>query len=539
MKIALAQINSIVGDIEGNSGKIISYIKEAKEKEAELIIFPELSICGYPPDDLLLQNNFVEDCNNALLSIAEHCTSVAAIVGCPSLNKNVLGKPFFNSAFFLNQSKIETQIHKTLLPDYDVFDECRYFEPNNEFKLITFKNTRIALSVCEDIWFEQEKYYTHNPIHELKKLNPDLIINIAASPFHSQQPQIRFSLFAEIAKKNNTPIVYVNAVGANTDLVFDGNSCVYNAKGEIHLLCKSFEEDLQFTYIKKLNTTNYTTYPSEIENRYNALKVGVKDFFSKNNFRQAILGLSGGIDSALTLAIAADALGAENITAVLMPSKYSSEHSLSDSEKLLQHIPCKKIILPIQTAVDSAETLLSPFFGNKKNDITEENIQARIRGLLLMALANKHGYILLNTSNKSELAVGYGTLYGDLCGALSVLGDVYKTQVYELVNYVNRNKEIIPQHIITKAPSAELRPDQKDSDSLPDYSVLDKILFFYIEEKKNVEQIIVEGYDENIVMRTIRMLNSSEYKRFQAPPVIRVSKKAFGRGRKIPLVAKF
>lgn len=539
MKIALAQINSTVGDIRGNTDKIISCIQNAQENEAELIVFPELSICGYPPDDLLLQNNFVENCNQALLSVAKHCHSIAAIVGCPSPNKNAFGKPFFNSACFLNEGKIQTLIHKTLLPDYDVFDECRYFETNNEFKLITFKNTRIALSVCEDIWFEKEKYYTVSPICELKKLNPDLLINIAASPFHSQQPQIRFSLFSETAKKNNVPLVYVNAVGANTDLVFDGNSCVYNTKGEVHLLCKSFEEDLQFFCTKNANTTNYTIFPSETENRYNALKAGVKDFFSKNNFRQAILGLSGGIDSALTLAIAADALGAENITAVLLPSKYSSEHSLSDSEKLLQNIPCKKIILPIQPAVDSAENLLFPFFENKKTDVTEENIQARIRGLLLMALANKHGYILLNTSNKSELAVGYGTLYGDLCGALSVLGDVYKTQVYELANYVNRNKEIIPTHIITKAPSAELRPNQKDSDSLPDYSVLDNILFLYIEEKKNATQIIAEGYDENTVIRTVRMLNLSEYKRFQSPPVIRVSKKAFGRGRKIPLVAKF
>jgi NAD+ synthase (glutamine-hydrolysing) len=540
MKIALCQINSTVGDIYGNTTKIISCIKKAKENNSELIVFPELSVCGYPPEDLLLQNNFVEKCELAINTIAEQSQQIAIIVGAPSLNTKKNEKPFFNSAYFLLNGKIDCIIHKTLLPDYDVFDELRYFEPNKEFKLINYKNTNIALTICEDIWHNKQKIYSVNPINKLIKLKPDLFINIAASPYHTEQKKIRSSLFSEITQKTKTPLIYVNTVGANTDLVFDGNSCIYNSTGKLSLQLKNFEEDLQLVETNNLNsTTQSINSNSEIENMYNALITGVKNYFEKNNFKKAILGLSGGIDSAVTLAIAANALGSENITAVLMPSKYSSKHSVTDAELLLQNISCKKLILPIQNSVESIESSIVPFFENKKSDVTEENIQSRIRGIFLMALSNKHGYILLNTTNKSEMAVGYGTLYGDMCGAISVLGDVYKTQVYEIANFINRHKEIIPNNIITKEPSAELKPNQKDSDSLPEYTILDKILFLYLEKFKNKEQIIAEGFEKKLVEKTICLVNTSEYKRFQAPPVIRISSKAFGKGRKMPLVAKF
>jgi len=540
MKIALCQINSTVGDISGNTTQIISCIQKAKKNNAELIIFPELSICGYPPEDLLLQNNFVENCQNAINTIAEHSYDVAVIVGSPSINEKKNGKPFFNSAYFLLNGKVDAKIHKTLLPDYDVFDEFRYFEPNKEFKLIPYKNINIALTICEDIWFEKQNLYSINPINKLLKLKPDLFINIAASPYHTEQQNIRSLLFSAITQKTSIPLIYVNTVGANTDLVFDGSSCIYNSKGKLHLQLKNFKEDLQLVETNNLNSNAPSIKPnSEIENIYNALVTGVKNFFEKNNFKKAILGLSGGIDSAVTLAIAADALGAENVTAVLMPSKYSSEHSLTDSELLLQNIPCKKIIIPIQNTVEGVELSIFPHFENKNKDVTEENIQSRVRGIFLMALSNKHGNILLNTTNKSEMAVGYGTLYGDMCGAISVLGDVYKTQVYELAHFINRFKELIPKNIITKEPSAELRPHQKDSDSLPDYTILDKILFLYLEKYKSKNQIIAEGFEKETVEKTIKLVNASEYKRFQAPPVIRISSKAFGKGRKMPLVAKF
>lgn len=538
MIVALGQINTIIGDIQGNAEKIIQFILHAKERNAELIIFPELCVCGYPPEDLLLQQGFVEACEETVTKIASHCTGIAAIVGAPSVNKNAQQKPFYNTAWFLADGAIQACVHKTLLPDYDVFDEYRYFEANTTFSLVSYKDNKIALTICEDLWFDEENIYACNPLSELKKLQPDFLINIAASPFALGKQSQRHSLFSGIAEKLGKPILFVNAVGAQTDLLFDGHSCVYTHKGEQALALKSFQEDMSFVDLQQMQPLKTENSPPT-EQLYDALIMGIRDYFSKMGFSKAILGLSGGVDSALTLVLATHALGAENISAVLMPSPFSSAHSISDSEALLATIPCQKIVLPITASYELLLSELQTHFSGKPSDVTEENMQARLRGLMLMALSNKHGSILLNTTNKSEMAVGYGTLYGDMCGGISVLGDVYKTQVYALCHYINRQAEIIPHAIISKAPSAELRPKQKDSDSLPDYELLDPILQLYIEEQANEEKIIEAGFDKSLVKKVLRLVQVNEYKRYQAAPVLRVSKKAFGRGRKIPLVARY
>ena len=549
MKIALAQLNYHVANFEFNSKKIIAAIEEAKEENADIVVFSELAVCGYPPYDFLERKEFVESCERAVAEIAGYCTGIAAVVGAPSINPELKGKNLFNSAYFLAEGVVKDVTHKTLLPNYDVFDEYRYFEPNSRFDVIEYRGKKIALTVCEDLWDEQpvansfarSKLYAKSPMEELMNLSPDFVLNIAASPFSYSQVEIRRQIVQKKAEKYSVPVVYVNQVGANTDLVFDGNSMVVNSRGEVVKQLKGFDEDMQVVEMDDVNTFQQVRFdePDKIANIQDALVLGVKDYFAKMGFKKATLGLSGGIDSAVTVVIAVLALGAENVRVLLLPSKYSSDHSIKDAVDLAENLGIQYDTVPIETIVSEFESTLDPLFKGLKPDVAEENIQARIRGTLPMALSNKFGHILLNTSNKSEAAVGYGTLYGDMNGGLSVLGDVYKTDVFKLAWFMNRNGEVIPENSIVKPPSAELRPDQKDSDSLPDYDILDKVLYKYIELEQSPDEIIAAGFDEAVVKRAVRLVNMNEYKRYQTPPIIRVSSKAFGIGRRMPLVAKY
>ena len=549
MIVALSQLNFTIADLVGNSKKIMDSIATAKEQGADLIIFSEMSVCGYHPQDLLEQQDFISEVEKSILNIVKSCSGIAAIIGAPVINDSKRGKKLFNSAIFINDGEIIHRQNKTHLPTYDIFDEYRYFEHNTSFELIEFKGKKIALTICEDLWdnqpvgnsFAKDKLYTISPMEEFIKQKPDYIINIAASPFSYDQYDNRRNILVENAKTYNLPLIYVNQIGAQTELVFDGDSMILNSKGQVVKSLSSFTEDFTMFDMNVVNDVEeiHDAGISKIEKIYNALVLGIRDYFGKMNFKTATLGLSGGIDSAVTLAIASEALGNENLKVLLLPSRYSSEHSISDAVELANNLEIDYQIISIEKAFEQFEDSLSPLFKDKPSDITEENIQARIRGVLLMALSNKFGNILLNTSNKSEAAVGYGTLYGDMNGGLSVLGDVYKTDVFALARFINRNKEIIPENTITKPPSAELRPDQKDSDSLPDYELLDNILFNYIEKKLSASQIVELGFDKQIVEKTIRMVNRNEYKRFQSPPILRVSSKAFGFGRRMPLVAKY
>jgi NAD+ synthase (glutamine-hydrolysing) len=551
MKIVLAQLNYTIGDFEKNANKIISAIKKAKDKGAGLVVFSELSLCGYPPLDLLEHKSFIEKCTDYTGKIAAYCTDIAAIIGAPVLNTKPEGKNLFNSALFLINGRPEYIINKSLLPTYDIFDEYRHFEANREFNIIEYNNYRIAITICEDLWYDQpiltgfgkNKLYSVSPVKELIEQKPDFIINIAASPFAYTYENIKKEILVNNARDNNIPIIYLNQIGANTELIFAGDSLIISNNGTIIDKLKSFEEDINVYDIDEIINykgpgTGFREAPV-IEKIHNALITGIKDYFKKLDFQTATLGLSGGIDSAVTLVLAVKALGSENVRVLLMPSKYSSEHSVTDAVQLANNLKVKYDIINIDNVAEQFGISLKPVFYNLPPDITEENIQARIRGNLLMALSNKFGNILLNTSNKSEAAVGYSTLYGDLSGGLSVLGDVYKTDVYRLADYINKEMEIIPGNIIEKAPSAELRPDQKDTDSLPEYDILDKILMNYIELQKSDKEIIQMGINKDIVQRVIKMVNSSEYKRYQTPPILRISSKAFGFGRRMPLAAKY
>jgi len=541
VKIALAQLNYHIGNFELNTKKIIETIGKAKAEGASLVVFSELAVCGYPPRDFLQYDYFVSSCQQAISQIVTACEGIAAIVGAPSKNPQPAGKNLFNTAFFLAGGQVKFMQHKTLLPNYDIFDEYRYFEPNRSFGIIEYENQRIALTICEDLWnISPDPLYVANPMEKLAGFNPDIVINIAASPFSYTQHEKRKEVLENNVTRYGIPIVYVNHVGAQTELIFDGGSMAMDRSGKIALQMPFFEEKVSYF------DTEQAGLPEETAGSYtrthlifDALVMGIKDYFGKMGFSKAILGLSGGIDSALTLVLAGEALGKENVFAVLLPSQFSSEHSVADAIALAENLGCRYEIIPIAPAFHTVSELLKPVFEDRPFNVTEENIQARLRAVILMAISNKFGYILLNTSNKSEAAVGYGTLYGDMCGGLAVLGDVYKTQVYELANYVNRHKEIIPLNTIIKPPSAELRPGQKDSDSLPEYDLLDKILFGYIEQSLSPEQLIAQGCDPALVHRVLKMVNTNEYKRYQSAPILRVSPKAFGMGRRMPVVGKY
>lgn len=547
MKIALAQLNYHVGNFDGNVSKIKANIQKAKDAGADLVVFAELAVSGYPPRDFLEFDDFIDKCQKAITDIAVKCKGIAAIVGTPTLNPEFEGKDLYNSACFLCEGKVRHVRHKTLLPNYDVFDEYRYFEPNKKWETIEYKGEKIALTICEDLWnVGNEPMYTVNPMDKLAESELDLIINIAASPFNYNQYQVRTEILRENAKMYHLPLFYVNHVGAQTELLFDGGSMILDAGGKIITELKYFEEDFTIVDTTKLqsvtNMRQVDHYPPQYIKTgliHDALVMGIRNYFQKLGFTKAILGLSGGIDSAVTLALAVEALGKDNVVSVLLPSQYSTDHSVNDSLEMLKNTGSPYHLLKIQDTYEVFRTSLKPLFDNPSIGITEENLQARIRGVYLMALANKYGYILLNTSNKSEAAVGYGTLYGDMNGGISVLGDVYKTEVYELAGYINQTAPVIPENIINKPPSAELRPNQKDSDSLPDYAILDKILYQYIELRKGPKDIIAMGFDEETVRKTLKLVNTNEYKRYQTPPILRVSPKAFGMGRRMPIVAKY
>lgn len=551
MRIALAQLNYTIGAFEENSGRIIASIARAKREKADIVVFSELSVCGYPPMDLLDYRYFIDRCERTVSEIAKECDGITAILGSPVFNRDPIGKNICNAAYILQDKCIHGIVYKTLLPTYDIFDEYRYFERNRNFTLWDLHGLRVAITICEDLWYEQpetdgfekDRLYTINPMQELSLLKPELVINLSASPFSYTHNKVREEIIAGNASKYKVPILYVNQTGANAELIFDGGSLVINSNGAIIDRMELFREDFRIYDTKEILTNkSIQSLPesqTSIEAIHNALVMGIHDYFSKLNFKKAILGLSGGIDSAVTLVLACRALGAENMRVLLMPSEYSSEHSITDAVDLAKKTGVQYNIIPIREIFSQFRQSLHDVFTGLPEDLTEENIQARIRGNLLMALSNKFGSILLNTSNKSEAAVGYGTLYGDMSGGLSVLGDVYKTDVYNLAAFINKNEVIIPVNTITKPPSAELRPDQKDSDSLPGYDILDKVLFSYIELKKSPDEIIAEGFPETLVKRIARMVTSSEYKRYQTPPILRISSKAFGMGRRMPLVARY
>lgn len=550
MKIAISQLNFTIGAFGDNYRKIVGDIRRARQIKADLVVFSELAICGYPPHDLLEYKYFVEKSEACLRQIACECQDIAAIVGGPALNPNPLGKNLFNSAYFMAGGAVQDIIHKTLLPTYDIFDEYRYFEQNTEFRLVTCKGSNIAVTICEDLWYRQpiltgygkDRLYSTCPMDHLISLNPDFVINLAASPFSYLQGGIKSGILTENAARYKVPIFYVNQVGAHTELIFDGGSMVVNPTGIVSRM-KLFEEDFclfDTEEIMKAKAGSVSlSEAGEIALIHDALILGIRDYFEKSGLKTAILGLSGGIDSAVSLVLAARALGPDKVRVLLMPSQYSSEHSVTDAVTLARNLGIGYDILDIRGIFGQYLQTMDALFRGRAEDVTEENIQARIRGNLLMAVSNKFGNMVLNTSNKSEAAVGYGTLYGDMIGGLSVLGDVYKSDVYRLAAYINRDHEIIPQHTILKPPSAELRPGQKDTDSLPEYNVLDQVLFQYIELKKSAEEIIQLGLDPDMVEKTIRSVNLNEYKRFQTPPVLRISTKAFGPGRKMPLVAAY
>lgn len=550
INIALAQLNYHVGNFQSNTQKIISTINNAKAKGVDLIVFSELCVCGYPARDFFEFKEFIDLCEDAAQQIAAVCTDIACIIGVPTPNLRHQGKDLFNSAYFIEDGKVKASVNKALLPNYDVFDEYRYFEPETDFNCIDFKGFRIALTICEDLWNTIENpLYINRPMDVLIEQHPDVMINIAASPFAYDHDEERIDILSSNCTQYDLPLFYVNQVGAQTELIFDGGSLVFDADGEMIDELPYFKEHVAYyqlhkegdkAVIKFDHTATFKPHnTSYIQQIHQGLLLGIRDYFYKSGFKQAILGLSGGIDSAVVCALAAEALGAENVMAVLLPSKYSSDHSISDAEALVTNLGCKSETIAIKNITDAFESSLHPQFNNLPFNIAEENIQSRSRAVLLMAMCNKFGYILLNTSNKSEAAVGYGTLYGDMCGGISVLGDVYKTQVYQLANYINRDKEIIPVNSIVKPPSAELRPGQKDSDSLPDYDILDTILEEYIEHRKSSSEIINMGYDENVVRRVIKLVNTAEHKRYQTPPILRVSPKAFGMGRRMPIVGKY
>ena len=547
MKIVLAQLNYHIGNFETNSDKIIEAINKAKSKNADLVVFSELAICGYPPKDLLERKDFIEKTLHAIDQVASHCVDIAAVIGGPSINPHSKGKKLYNSAFFICDGKVQSIHNKTLLPTYDIFDEYRYFEPNTEYNLVEYKGKKIAITICEDLWekqavdnnFAKEELYTTSPMEKLSLLKPDFVVNIAASPFSHNQKNIRTEILQDVSKRYQLPLIYVNQIGANTELIFDGDSMAINSKGDVACRLNYFEEDFSLIDLNEIENQKAEEKEVDyIEKIHDALVLGLKDYFGKMGFKQATLGLSGGIDSAVTVVLAERALGKENVRVLLMPSEFSSDHSVKDAIDLANNLGIQYEIVPIQDIFKSFENSLAPIFGDLPFNIAEENIQARVRGTLIMGLSNKFGHIVLNTSNKSESAVGYGTLYGDMNGGIAVLGDVYKTDVFKLAYFMNKDEEVIPLNSIVKPPSAELRPDQKDSDSLPDYDILDEILFMYIEKNMPVSEIIEQGFAKEIVEKIIRLVNMNEYKRFQTAPVLRVSSKAFGYGRKIPLVAK-
>jgi NAD+ synthase (glutamine-hydrolysing) len=543
MKIAIAQINCHIGNFDGNLEKMKGLVTKAKALKADMVIFPELATCGYPARDFLEFDDFIKKSYASVEALAAEAKGIAICVGSPSRNPQAEGKDLFNSAFFLNEGKIEFVQHKTLLPTYDIFDEYRYFEPADAWKTFTFKGKKIAMVICEDMWNvgNENPLYKICPMDEMMGDKPDFMINLSASPFDYDHAAGRIHVLQANVARYKIPLFYANHVGGQTDVMFDGGSIIMSPDGKVFDEMPYFEECLRVYDLDEVTKggVHHEQPKDKMTLIHDALIVGIQDYFRKMGLKKAILGLSGGIDSAVVACLAARALGEDNVRCILMPSQFSSDHSVNDARVLAEKLGIQYDIIGISPVYDAfMEQLKSHFFGMPFN-VTEENLQARVRGMLVMAFSNKFGNILLNTSNKSEMAVGYGTLYGDMCGGLSVIGDLYKMEVYALARYINKDKEIIPESTLTKPPSAELRPGQKDSDSLPDYEILDKVLFQYIEQRQGPKEIIAQGFDEALVARILRLVNINEFKREQTAPVLRVSTKSFGTGRRMPIVGKY
>jgi len=541
MKIGIAQLNTIVGDLPGNHSLILEAYQQSIAGGAELVLAPELAITGYPPRDLVHRMSFVPLNLKTLEAIAEVVGDVPLIVGFVDVNQASRGKPFRNAAAVLQSGKVQHVIYKTLLPTYDVFDEDRYFEPASVIAPVVVNGQRLGITICEDIWTDAylpRPLYELQPPLELAAQGIDLLVNISASPFCIGKPKVRERMLGDLARHMGVPIAYCNAVGGNDQLVFDGNSLMIGRDGSILARLKSFAADLQV--VETTGPAVEAGYPrSDTEDLYNALVLGLRDYVHKCGFKSCVLGLSGGIDSALVAVIAADALGPENVLGVSLPSVYSSEGSKDDARDLAQNLGMKYDAIAIQPVFESVRGQMKDIFAGRPEDITEENMQSRIRGLVLMSLSNKFGHMLLTTGNKSEMAVGYCTIYGDMCGGLSVISDLPKSRVYEVSRWINREREIIPWPSIEKPPSAELRPDQKDQDTLPEYDILDGILELLVEEGRSVPDIVAQGYHEETVRWILRRIELNEWKRHQAAPGLKVTSKAFGVGRRMPIVQKF
>ena len=543
MKIALAQINPIIGDFQGNGSKIRDFAQKAKDLSCDLVIFPELSVCGYPPRDLLERKSFVRACQNAVQSLVDNIGGIGVILGFVDRVVGVPGKPIANAAMLFEDGRILEVVHKRLLPTYDVFDESRYFAQGTKAEPFRYKGRSLGLTICEDAWNDRdlfpEQLYEWDPVQTLAEKKADLIINIAASPFHAGKRAIRGNIMAHLSEKYHLPFVYVNQVGGNDHLVFDGASTVHTPGGTLAARAGEFEEDLVIFDTATGQGDIHPVCESEVESLARALTVGVGDYVRKCGFSKVVVGLSGGIDSALTLAVAAWALGPENTMGIFMPSEYTSQQNFTDTKELACNLGCGYEIIPIMPVYEAFLSSLSSFCDKNDFGVTEQNIQARTRGSILMAYSNKTGAMVLSTGNKSEVAVGYCTLYGDMNGGLSVISDLPKDMVYHVSRFFNKDREIIPESILTKAPSAELRPDQTDQDDLPPYEVLDPILHAYIEELKDPEEIIAMGYEPEMVRDIVRRVIRNEYKRRQAAPGLKLTSKAFGEGRRYPVAQRF
>ena len=544
VKIALAQINPTIGDIDGNVDRILTFARKARDGGAALAVFPELAVCGYPPMDLLFKESFVHANLAGLHCVKQGVSGIAVVVGFVDINPGA-GRPLFNACALIADGQIKAVQHKTLLPTYDVFDEDRYFEPASAYAPCSVGGNALGLSICEDIWNYRELYprprYQVDPMEKIVALGVRALINISASPFTAAKHHIRHELVRNQALRHGLPVIYVNQVGGNDELIFDGRSIAVDAGGRLIARAAAFEEDLVFVDLDSAVGDLRESPEDPTANTYLALVLGTRDYMSKCGFGKAVMGLSGGIDSAVTCAVACAAVGPQNVLGVCMPSPYTSPGSLSDARKLAETLGIELKVIPIEEAMSCYDRLLEPVFRGAKPDVTEENIQARLRAVILMALSNKYGYLVLTTGNKSELAVGYCTLYGDMCGGLAVISDLPKMMVYDLARYINERegKEVIPESTIEKPPSAELKPNQKDQDVLPPYVVLDGIINAYVEQRKSVRDIIALGYRPEVVMEVINLIDRNEYKRHQAAPGLKVTARAFGFGWRMPIAQRF
>jgi NAD+ synthase (glutamine-hydrolysing) len=547
MKVTCAQLNPVVGDIKGNLTKVVETLSQCRKDTPDLVVFPELFLVGYPPRDLLEKPWFIKNTQKAvdeLVELSKEYPRTGILIGAPQTTGKDTGRGLYNSALLIYQGKILMSQHKSLLPTYDVFDEARYFDPAPEIQVVSFKNETLGVSICEDAWNDPElwpkRFYTFDPLEVLAEKGASLFINISASPFHIGKEEIRYHIFRNHAKKHNVPFIFVNQVGGNDELIFDGRSMCVDKKGNPLKVFPSFEEDVQTIDTIHAGKPGLYVPQERIESVYEALILGLRDYIKKCGFSKVVVGLSGGIDSAVVCCLAKEAIKSKNVLAVTMPSPFSSKGSVEDSRKLAENLGIKFMVIPISSLYEAyTKSLQEHLKIGEEVDVTLENIQARIRGNILMAISNKLGYLVLSTGNKSELAVGYCTLYGDMTGGLAVISDVPKTMVYELARYINRESEVIPKEIMEKAPSAELKPNQKDQDTLPPYNVLDPILYYYVDEGWSSKEILELNFDPDVVKWVTRSVDRNEYKRRQAAPGLKVTPKAFGVGRRMPIAAKY